>query len=139
MQIIQNIRDKGAAVVIAVISLSLIGFLLMDAKQGSNILFSSSNTDFGSVNGSKIDKDEFTKKVKAAEAQQEQQQQRKLGAAESAQVRDNVWNQLVAEKVFFAEAEKLGINFTAKELSNILSSNTPDNPLLQDKNMLQGC
>ena len=71
MQIIQNIRDKGAAVVIAVISLSLIGFLLMDAKQGSNKLFSSSNTDFGSVNGSKIDKDEFTKKVKAAEAQQE--------------------------------------------------------------------
>ena len=136
MQIIQNIRDKGAAVVIAVISLSLIGFLLMDAKQGSNKLFSSSNTDFGSVNGSKIDKDEFTKKVKAAEAQQEQQQQRKLGAAESAQVRDNVWNQLVAEKVFFAEAEKLGINFTAKELSNVLSSNTPDNPLLQDKNMI---
>ena len=41
MQIIQNIRDKGAAVVIAVISLSLIGFLLMDAKQGSNKLFSS--------------------------------------------------------------------------------------------------
>ena len=29
MQIIQNIRDKGAAVVIAVISLSLIGFLLL--------------------------------------------------------------------------------------------------------------
>lgn len=136
MQIIQNIRDKGAAVVIAVISLSLIGFLLMDAKQGSNKLFSSSNTDFGSVNGSKIDKDEFTKKVKTAEAQQEQQQQRKLSAAESAQVRDNVWNQLVAEKVFFAESEKLGINFTAKELSNILSSNTPDNPLLQDKNMI---
>ena len=136
MQIIQNIRDKGAAVVIAVISLSLIGFLLMDAKQGSNKLFNSSNTDFGSVNGSKIDKDEFTKKVKAAEAQQEQQQQRKLGAAESAQVRDNVWNQLVEEKVFFAEAEKLGINFTAKELSTILGSDSPENPAIQDKNMI---
>jgi hypothetical protein len=35
MQIIQTIRDKGAAVVIAVIALSLIGFLLMDAKSGS--------------------------------------------------------------------------------------------------------
>jgi peptidyl-prolyl cis-trans isomerase D len=35
MQVIQTIRDKGAAVVIAVIALSLIGFLLMDAKSGS--------------------------------------------------------------------------------------------------------
>jgi peptidyl-prolyl cis-trans isomerase D len=136
MQIIQNIREKGAAIIIVVIALSLIGFLLMDAKQGSNKLFSASNTDFGSVNGSKIDKDEFTKKVKNAEAQQEQQQQRKLSAAESAQVRDQVWNQMTAEKIFYAEADKLGINFTPKELTAILSSNTPDNPLLQDKNMI---
>ncbi len=136
MQIIQNIRDKGAAVVITVIALSLIGFLLMDAKQGSNKLFSSSNTDFGSVNGSTINKDEFTKKVKASEAQQEQQQQRKLSAAESAQVRDQVWNQMIAEKVFYAEANKLGINFTSKELTAVLSANTPDNPLLQDKSMI---
>jgi peptidyl-prolyl cis-trans isomerase D len=136
MQIIQNIREKGAAVVITVIALSLIGFLLMDAKQGSNTLFSATNTDFGSVNGSKIDKDEFTKKVKAAEAQQEQQQQRKLSAAESAQVRDQVWNQMTAEKIFYAEADKLEINFTSKELTSILSSNTPDNPLLQDKSMI---
>jgi peptidyl-prolyl cis-trans isomerase D len=136
MQIIQNIREKGAAVVITVIALSLIGFLLMDAKQGSNKLFSATNTDFGSVNGSKIDKDEFTKKAKAAEAQQEQQQQRKLDAAGSAQVRDQVWNQMTAEKIFYAEADKLGINFTSKELTSILSSNTPDNPLLQDKSMI---
>ncbi len=34
MQIIQRIREKGAAIVIVVISLSLIGFILMDAKQG---------------------------------------------------------------------------------------------------------
>ena len=35
MQIIQNIRDKGTAIVITVIALSLIGFLLMDANTGS--------------------------------------------------------------------------------------------------------
>ena len=36
MQIIQGIRDKGAAITIAVIALALIGFILMDAKQGGN-------------------------------------------------------------------------------------------------------
>ena len=35
MSIIQTIRDKGAAIVIGVIALSLIGFLLMDARSGA--------------------------------------------------------------------------------------------------------
>ena len=53
MQIIQNIRDKGAAIVIVVIALSLIGFILMDAKPGSNRSFfgESTSTSVGEVNG----------------------------------------------------------------------------------------
>jgi preprotein translocase subunit SecG len=46
MQIIQSIRDKGAAIVIVVIALSLIGFILMDAQQGSNKLFGKTNDSF---------------------------------------------------------------------------------------------
>ena len=38
--------------------------------------------------------------------------------------------------MFYAEAAKLGINFTAKELSSILSSNDKDNPLMQDPQMI---
>ena len=33
MQIIQGIRDKGAAIVIAIIALSLIGFILIRTRQ----------------------------------------------------------------------------------------------------------
>ena len=55
MQIIQSIRDKGAAIVIAVIALSLIGFILMDAKQGGSKLFSSFSTNVGKVNGESIE------------------------------------------------------------------------------------
>ena len=33
MQIIQNIRDKGAPITIVAISLALIAFILMDSKQ----------------------------------------------------------------------------------------------------------
>lgn len=137
MQIIQTIRDKGAAVVITVIALSLIGFLLMDAKSGSNKLFGNgASTDLGSVNGSKISQEEFTKKVQILEAQEEQQSGQKPSGTRAAQIREQVWNQIVAEKVFYAEADKLGIDFTSKELSAILSSNTPDNPLMQDKSMI---
>ena len=135
MQIIQGIRDKGAAIVIAVISLSLIGFILMDAKQGGNNLKAGSNS-IGKVNGSDIDQAEFSKKIQQVESQEEQQSGQKPSTTRIAQIRDQVWNQVVAEKVFYTEAAKLGIEFTSKELDNILKSDDQSNPLMQDKSMV---
>ncbi len=59
-----------------------------------------------------------------------------MSTSRSAQIRDQVWNQIVAEKIFYAEAAKLGIDFTSKELDTVLISNDPSNPLLQDKQMV---
>ena len=137
MQIIQTIRDKGAAIVIAVIALSLIGFILMDAKQGSNRFFSSLSSSIGKVNGEAIEKAEFEKKLKFADNMAKQQaQQSGRPAPDAAQIREQVWNQMVAEKVFYGEAQKLGIKFTSPELSAILKSNDPSNPLMQDQSMV---
>ncbi len=136
MQIIQGIRDKGAAIVIGVIALSLIGFILMDAKQGTSRMFSSNSTSIGKINGSSVDQADFNKRVKMQEDQQEQRSGRKPSVTETAGIRDQMWNTIVAEKVFYAEAAKLGIDFTAKELSAILSSNDQENPLLQEKQLL---
>lgn len=137
MQIIQNIRDKGAAIVIAVIALSLIGFLLMDTGR-SNFFGKGAGEQnvVGKVNGQKIDLLDFNKKVKAAEEQQAAQTGRQPSGAEAARIREQVWNQIVAEKVFFAEAEKLGITLTPKELSSILLSNDQQNPFLREKTLL---
>lgn len=137
MQIIQTIRDKGAAIVIAVIALSLIGFILMDAKQGGNNFFSSLSGSIGKVNGSAIEKTEFERKIKFADNMARQQaQQSGRPAPDAAQIREQVWNQIVAEKVFYDEAQKLGIKFTSPELSAILKSNDPSNPLMQDQSMV---
>ena len=72
MQIIQNIRDKGAAIVIGVIALSLIGFILMDAKPGSSggIFGGNRSSSIGKVNGESIEYSEFSAKVKQVEEQQ---------------------------------------------------------------------
>jgi len=135
MQIIQGIRDKGAAIVIVVISLSLIGFILMDAKQGGNNMSAASGS-IGKVNGNSIEKDEFDKKWNLLEKQEEQQSGQRPTSTRSAQIREQVWNQIVAESVFYAEASKLGIEFTSKELDNILKSDDPSNPLMQDRSMI---
>lgn len=132
MQIIQSIREKGAAIVIAVIALSLIGFILMDAQQGGSRLFSSFSTDIGKVNGESIELADFNRRVKESE---DMQAQRSGQRPQTYQMRENMWNQVIAEKVFFAEADKLGIRFTSKELSHILLSNDPTNPLFQEQGM----
>ncbi|MEO7443982.1 MAG: peptidylprolyl isomerase, partial [Ferruginibacter sp.] len=131
MQIIQGIRDKGAAIVIVVIALSLIGFILMDAKQGSNKLFSSFNSNVGKVNGEAIEQSYFNKRVRFLESQEEQKTGQRPTGTRSQQIREQMWNQVVAEKIFFAEAAKLGIDLTSKELSTILLSSDPSNPFMQ--------
>jgi peptidyl-prolyl cis-trans isomerase D len=135
MQIIQSIREKGAAIIIVVIALSLIGFILMDAKQGNNSLFGSVSTEVGSVNGDAIELSEFNKRVKQAEDMQAQRTGQQPSATQIYQLREQMWNQLVAERLFFGEAEKLGIQFTPKELSYILLSNDPSNPLTQEPSL----
>ncbi|MBP9097453.1 MAG: peptidylprolyl isomerase [Ferruginibacter sp.] len=135
MQIIQSIRDKGAAIVIIVISLSLIGFILMDSRQGGNSLFGSTSTNVGKVNGENIELAYFNKRVKQTEDLQEQRTGQRSSGTQTYQTREQMWNQIVAEKIFFAETEKLGIDFTSKELSAVLLSNDQNNPLLQEQGM----
>lgn len=134
MQIIQTIRDKGAAIVIAVIALSLIGFLLMDAKSGGSKL--SMTSSLGKVNGEAIERSAFDKKFNYAYDLAKQQASQSGQTANTDQVREQVWNQLVNENIFYAEAEKLGIEFTGKELTAVLYSNDQSNPLLQDRSMV---
>ncbi len=132
MQIIQNIRDKGAAIVIAVIALSLIGFILMDAQQGGAQLFGGGmNNDIGSVNGESISNTEFAARVKQLEDQEEQRSQQRPTGTRIYQMRDQMWNQIVAERIFFSETDKLGIRFTPKELTALLFSSDQANPFMQ--------
>ena len=135
MQIIQSIREKGAAIVIVVIALSLISFILMDAKQGGSRLFGSFSNNVGKVNGETIELADFNKKVRTAEDMQMQRTGQRPTGTQSYQTREQTWNQAVAEIIFYNEAKKLGIEFTAKELSSILLSDDPSNPFTQEQSL----
>ena len=136
MQIIQSIKERGGIVMAIFIAIALISFILMDSKSDSN-RGRSGDDKIGSINGKSIDLQEFNKRVDDAEAKQIQQRNgQPLTSAESMQAREQVWNQVVAENVFYAEADKLGISLTSKELSSILLSNDPANPFLQERSLL---
>jgi peptidyl-prolyl cis-trans isomerase D len=127
MQIIQKIRDKGAAIVIAVIALSLIGFILMDANLGSSRMSASGGSSIGKINGTSIDSKEFQDKVK----QIEDQYGGRVSGAQVYMLRQSAWDQLVAERVLGSEFEKLGLLFSPKELSSIIFSNDAPQSLKQ--------
>ncbi|MEO6719942.1 MAG: SurA N-terminal domain-containing protein [Ferruginibacter sp.] len=120
MQIIQNIREKGAAIVIGVIALSLIGFILMDAKPGSNggIFGGNNGSKIGEINGETIEANDFNARVK----RMEDQYGGRVSGSQTYEIRQNVWDQLVAEKVLVKEFDKLGLSFSPKEMSSIMFS-----------------
>jgi peptidyl-prolyl cis-trans isomerase D len=117
MSIIQTIREKGAVIIIAVIAISLIGFILMDSMSGTKNLFSGDHSTLGVVNGEKIDLITFNDKVKEAE-----QQYPNSGSSQRQQISQSVWDQIVAEKIVEDQFKKLGLNFTPKEMSSIMFS-----------------
>ncbi|HEU5366681.1 MAG TPA: SurA N-terminal domain-containing protein [Hanamia sp.] len=128
MSIIQTIREKGAVIVIALIAISLIGFILMDSmSSGRGSIFGNNNTStLGVVNGEKIDLNTFNDKVKEI-----QQQYPDAGSSQNNQIMESVWNQMVAEKVVDGQFEKLGITFTPDEMSSIMFSNDAPQALKQ--------
>ncbi len=133
MQIIQSIKDKGGVIMAIFIAIALISFILMDSNSSSNR--PTSNT-IGKINGNAVELNQFNKKVKFEENKQAQQRGQQPSSAELLRIRDNVWNQVVAENVFYATTDKLGINLTPKELSYILLSNEQSNPLLQERSLM---
>lgn len=132
MQIIQSIQ-KNRYLLAGTIALAIIAFIITSDDKKSGSLLSSSG--IGKVNGENIELADFNKRVKLVEDQEEQRSGQRPNTTRTYQIRDQMWNQLVAEKIFFKEAEKLGISFTSKELSAILLSNDPNNPFLQQQGM----
>lgn len=125
MSVIQRIRDKYAAVVIAVIALSLVAFILMDAFVGRNRGLSGRDGSVGNINGEKISRTEFEKKVSLMQSMYGQQ------APPREQLTANVWEQNINEVIMQQEFDKLGLHVSNKELNDILFGANPPQWLSQ--------
>ncbi len=124
MSVIQSIRDKYAALVIALIALSLVAFILMDAFVGGG-KGSAPGTTVGKVNGEKIERNAFERQISM--------QQQMYGAqAQREQLIGNVWTMQVDELLMNQEYEKLGLQFSTKELNDVLFGANPPQWLQQE-------
>ena len=125
MSVIQRIRDKYAAVVIAVIALSLVAFILMDAFVGRGRGLSSRDGSVGKINGENISRTNFEKRITLMQSMYGQQ------APQREQLTANVWDQSVSEIVMQQEYDKLGLEVSNKELNDLLFGDNPPQWLSQ--------
>ena len=130
MSVIQSIRDKYARWAVVAIALSLLGFILMDAFAGRSSIFGKAPTTVGSINGEKIEIQDFEKKVKAQESYA--QQQGYGGGEESRQqVIESVWNSEVDQAILNKEFEHLGLAISKKEINDMLFGPNPPEQIKQ--------
>lgn len=122
MSIIQTIRDKAAVLVFGIIGISLIGFLVQDAfVGGGSHLFTAPSSTVGKVNGVVIERESFDERTRAMEAQYQSQGYR-VDESMRQEIQNQIWNGLVSKELMTSEAQKLGLDFTSKEFTELLFS-----------------
>ncbi len=122
MSIIQTIRDKAAVLVFGIIGISMIAFVVQDAFVGSGShFFTGPSSTIGKVNGEGIKRDDFDERVRNLEAQYQSQGYR-VDESMRQEIQNQVWNGMVTRELITSEANKLGIDFTSKEFTDLLFS-----------------
>ena len=126
MATLQTIRSKGPLLVI-VIGLALFAFITGDAwkilqpHQGKQ--------DAGEVNGNTLSAQDYQKMVdEFSEVIKLTNGLNSLSEDQLTNIKDQVWNTYVTNELIAAEAKKLGLKVTDKELQAIIDEGT--NPLL---------
>ena len=119
MGVIQTIRDKGGKITVFLIGFALLAFLLGDILTGNNSLLSGSrgNNTVGKIAGESIDVQEFERKVKEQEdIYLKNNPNGTIDDNTRESLREQVWNQLISEKVLEPQYQKLGFKVTGDEI-----------------------
>ena len=128
MAALGKIRSKGA-ILVGAISVALVAFLAGDAARSCEGMKGESHQQIGKILGENISVQEYQKLIDEYQSAIKFTMQRdNLSEQELNQVKDQVWQQLVSSRVLEADAKKVGLTVTEKEIENVLSEGT--NPVL---------
>ena len=128
MAALGSIRKRGVTLII-IVALGLFAFIAGDMFKGCEYFEGQKRQQVGEVLGEKVSYNDFVKLVEEySDVIKMTQGRDNLSDEEQNQLRDQVWNTYVNNKLVQAEAKKLGLTVTDKELQDILKEGT--NPLL---------
>ena len=128
MAALGKIRSKGGMLV-AAIGIALFAFLAGDAARSCDGIKGEARQQIGEILGKKISVQDYQKLIDEYQSAIKFTMQRdNLTDQELNQVKDQVWQQLVSNRVIEADAEKVGLTVTENEVQNVLNEGT--NPML---------
>ena len=119
MASLQKIRNHGA-LLITIVGLAMLAFILGDFLNSGSSFFNRSRENVGVVEGKKIHYTEY----EAAKEQLTEVYKIETGRTDfdedmHTQIRNQVWNMLVMDYTLRAQAEEIGMDITADELSEL--------------------
>lgn len=128
MAALGKIRSKGG-ILVGAIGLALFAFLAGDAARSCDGIKGEARQQIGEILGKKISVQDYQKLIDEYQSAIKFTMQRdNLTDQELNQVKDQVWQQLVSNRVIEADAEKVGLTVTENEIQNVLNEGT--NPML---------
>ena len=128
MAALGSIRKRGVTLII-IVALGLFAFIAGDMFKGCEYFEGQKRQQVGEVLGEKVSIQDFQQLVEEyTDVIKMTQGRDNLSEEEQNQLRDQVWNSYVNNKLIEAEAKKLGLAVTDKELQDILREGT--NPIL---------
>lgn len=128
MAALGKIRRRGITLIV-IIGLGLFAFIAEEAFRSCNGIKGEARQQVGEISGEKVNVQDYQKMVdEYQDAIKFTMQRDNLSEDELNQVKDQVWQQLVSNKVLQSDAEKVGLTVTEDELQAVLNDGT--NPLL---------
>ena len=124
MAALGKIRSKGITLII-IIGLGLFAFIAEEAFRSCNGIKGQNSQQIGEVLGEKISVQDFQKLLdEYQDAMKLTMRTDNVNEDQLNQLKDQVWQQLVSERVMKADCEKLGLKVTEDELQNVLNEGT---------------
>ena len=124
MAALGKIRSKGITLII-IIGLGLFAFIAEEAFRSCNGIKGQNSQQIGEVLGEKINVQDFQKLLdEYQDAMKFTMRTENLTEEQLNQLKDQVWQQLVSERVMKDDCEKLGLTVTEDELQNVLNDGT---------------
>ncbi len=124
MTALGKIRSKGILLII-IIGLGLFAFIAEAAFRSCNGIKGQNSQQIGEVLGEKIYVQDFQKLLEEyQDAMKLTMRTDNLSEDQLNQLKDQVWQQLVSERVMKEDCKKLGLTVTEDELQNVLNDGT---------------
>ena len=131
MATLQKIRNHGVALIV-IVGLAMLAFILGDFLNSGSSFFNRSREYVGEIEGHKVHYTEYeAAKDQLTEVYKIESGRTDMDEDLSSQIRNQVWQMMLMDWTLRAEAERIGMDVTADELSELCIGQRPHQLIAQ--------